>query len=215
MDDINALYRKSLQTQSELNTLLDSVVEQKTQLSIATQQRLSALSSDLRSTVGKMRDLLANLPAANRATWDRRVMNLENDASSMQGQVDKQIGHLYRHEREEQNRKALFGERANAKAGPQDDHSAALNERSSLQKSSEMLDDILGQGKGILDSLVSQNNVLKNAKKKLLDVASAIGVSNSLVGVIDRRQTADKWLVYGGMALTLFILFSLWYLLRF
>merc|ERR1719183_1608242 len=98
-----------------------------------------------------MRQLLSSLPAANRTMWDRRIANLEADASSMQSQIDKQIGHLYRHKKEEADRKELFGDRLNGKAEPQGDMSSLLNERSSLQKSSDMLDDILGQGRGILD----------------------------------------------------------------
>merc|ERR1712087_202862 len=116
----------------------------------------------------------------------------------------------YRSKKDEENRSKLLGQRR--QGAEQDDMTAIANEASKLRQANQDLDNILGQGGSILGNLVNQNQTLKNAKKKLLDVASAIGVSKSLVSVIDRRQTADKWLVYGGMILTLFILFSLWYL---
>ena len=33
----------------------------------------------------------------------------------------------------------------------------------------------------------------------MLDVLNSVGLGNKLLRMIDRRQTGDKWLVYGGM----------------
>lgn len=40
---------------------------------------------------------------------------------------------------------------------------------------------------------------LQSAHRKVLDTLNSIGLSDSLLRVIDRRQTFDKLLVYGGM----------------
>mmetsp|Transcript_93932 Transcript_93932/g.148416 ORF Transcript_93932/g.148416 Transcript_93932/m.148416 type:complete len:219 (-) Transcript_93932:62-718(-) len=215
-DEIHSLSRKFTKTQSEINALLESMSAQKgVTPSIANQQTLSALGTQMNMIVVDMRQQVSGMPTANRTIWDKRTSNFENDAIELQRQIDKQIGHLFKSKKEEEERRALFGDRAGAQGGKgKDEMSNLLNERNALQQSSAMLDDMIRSGTASFDSLVGQNKTLRNAKRKLLDVATSIGVSKSLVGVIDRRMTADKWLVYGGMVLTLFILFSLWYLVR-
>ena len=37
------------------------------------------------------------------------------------------------------------------------------------------------------------------AQRKMLDVLNTVGLSNSLLRVIDRRHKMDRWLTYGGM----------------
>jgi hypothetical protein len=44
------------------------------------------------------------------------------------------------------------------------------------------------------------------AHKKVLDVANTLGLSNSLIRIIERREGMDKLIVYGGMFLTLCLL---------
>ncbi|CAK9046315.1 unnamed protein product [Durusdinium trenchii] len=153
------------------------------------------------------------MPEKGRMSWERKMNRLEEDVSMIQSAVDKQLGTFYRVKKEEENRKKLLGDRKK-RDGPDDQMQGLAKENKSLRDSASALDEVLDQAGSILGNLVNQNKVLKNARRKLLDAANSIGVSQSLVNVIDRRQTGDKWLVYGGMALTLFILFSLWYLLR-
>lgn len=214
-DDVGALYAKSIKCKSEIETLIESIAEKKTaSTDVAAQQRLSALFTDLERTVVSLRT--ESKTHVNKVMWERRCNNLDDDVRNIQQSIDKQLGGLFKRQKEEEDRKALFGngDRSKAGGGAQDDTQALRKEGNALTQAGEMLDDIIGQGRGTLGQIVSQNGVLKNARKKLLDAANVMGVSASLVSVIDRRQTTDKWLVYGGMALTLFVLFSLWYLLK-
>ena len=41
--------------------------------------------------------------------------------------------------------------------------------------------------------------LLQAAQRRALDVINSIGLSDSLLRVIDRRQRMDRWIVYGGM----------------
>lgn len=49
---------------------------------------------------------------------------------------------------------------------------------------------------------------------QVLDVLSAIGLSDSLLRMIDRRQRLDAIIVYGGMMLVVLLLVTLWWLLK-
>jgi hypothetical protein len=52
---------------------------------------------------------------------------------------------------------------------------------------------------------------LQSAKRKALDVLHGLGLSDSLLRVIERRQKVDAWLAYGGMAVVSAILFAAWW----
>eukprot|EP00929_Paragymnodinium_shiwhaense_P029972 TRINITY_DN17069_c0_g1_i1.p1 TRINITY_DN17069_c0_g1~~TRINITY_DN17069_c0_g1_i1.p1 ORF type:complete len:217 (-),score=68.45 TRINITY_DN17069_c0_g1_i1:71-721(-) len=213
-EDASAMYRKAMSLKAELEKELEGFAGKKSgEASVAVQQRLGFQASEFEKLVKGVRHAVEAMPDKGRAMWDRRAANLEEDYTSIQSSIEKQCGHYFRAKKEEDDRKALFGDQERKK-GADDEMSGLLNERNSLNKSSAMLDDALDQGKAILGNLVDQNKVLKGARRKLLDAANVMGISASLVSVIDRRQKGDKWLIYGGMVLTLFVLFSLWYLLR-
>ena len=40
---------------------------------------------------------------------------------------------------------------------------------------------------------------MQSAQRKALDILNSLGLSDSLLRVIDRRQRMDKWITYGGM----------------
>lgn len=66
-----------------------------------------------------------------------------------------------------------------------------------------------------MGSLKTQRSTLKSAHRKVLDVASSLGLSSNLMRLIERRTTADKILVYGGMVLvTLLVALIYWFMLR-
>jgi Golgi SNAP receptor complex protein 2 len=83
---------------------------------------------------------------------------------------------------------------------------ALLAERSSLASSHAMLDEFTAVAGSVLGSLRTQRGVLKSAHRKILNVASTLGLSNSVMRIIERRTTADKILVYGGMVLITLLL---------
>ena len=85
------------------------------------------------------------------------------------------------------------------------------NERNGLAESHGMMDDILAQAQSSLDGLKNQNYMITQTKKRMGALASALGMSNSVVGMIERRHAMDQLIVYGGMALTLFIMVSLYW----
>lgn len=68
-----------------------------------------------------------------------------------------------------------------------------------------MADSLLQQGRSTLDALTGQRAALKGAQRKVLDIANFLGLSNALMRVIERRETSDKVVAYGCMAVTVFL----------
>ena len=83
---------------------------------------------------------------------------------------------------------------------------AFLGERRALQSSSGMVDELAAFGETVLASLREQRGVLKGAHRRVLDVGATLGLSSTLMRVIERRTAGDRILVYGGMACVLLLL---------
>jgi golgi SNAP receptor complex member 2 len=84
----------------------------------------------------------------------------------------------------------------------------------SMRRSGQMVDDLLETGASILGNLNEQKDRFKSAQRKVLSVLDTLGVSQSVLKVIDRRQRMDQIIVYGGMFLITFLIFIFWWFFR-
>lgn len=117
----------------------------------------------------------------------------------------------YQKEQEERDREALLTrrfERNNADTSIAID--AALSHNTKLTDANREMDNLLGHGSGILANLKEQRLTLKNAHKKILDIANTLGLSNTVMRFIERRTTQDKYILYTGMVVTCVIMFLAW-----
>uniref|UniRef100_A0A1I7TZT8 Golgi SNAP receptor complex member 2 n=1 Tax=Caenorhabditis tropicalis TaxID=1561998 RepID=A0A1I7TZT8_9PELO len=73
------------------------------------------------------------------------------------------------------------------------DHELLLNDR--LHSSHNRLDELIGQGSAVLDSLRSQHFSLRGVSQKMHGIGKALGLSNSTLQVIDRRVRED-WIIF-------------------
>jgi len=72
------------------------------------------------------------------------------------------------------------------------------------------IDDIISHGSSIMDSLRNQRGTLKGVKTRMLNMANTLGLSNTVMRLIERRTTEDKLILFGGMIITSVIMFILW-----
>ena len=66
-------------------------------------------------------------------------------------------------------------------------------------------------GGNILDSLRNQRETLKGASRRILDIGNTLGLSNHTMRLIERRLSEDKYVVFGGMFITLLIMIIIIY----
>jgi hypothetical protein len=71
-------------------------------------------------------------------------------------------------------------------------YDAEAGAKISIQRSGGMVDDLLAHGASVLGALGDQKDRLKGAQHKMLDLLNTIGVSASLLRVIDRRCAYRK-----------------------
>ncbi|XP_075471609.1 Golgi SNAP receptor complex member 2 [Ascaphus truei] len=77
-----------------------------------------------------------------------------------------------------------------------------LQFNSSVRNAHRGMDDLLGSGSSILEGLRDQRSTLKGAQKKILDVANMLGLSNTVMRLIEKRAFQDKAIMIGGMLAT-------------
>ena len=95
-----------------------------------------------------------------------------------------------------------------------EDLALEMAENGSLTKSSQMLGEYIAMGQETLTELVSQKERLKSVQRKALDIMNYLGLSNSLMRGVERRDSVDKILVFVGMALILLLLLVIWWYYR-
>eukprot|EP00916_Digyalum_oweni_P007747 GHVL01013040.1.p1 GENE.GHVL01013040.1~~GHVL01013040.1.p1 ORF type:complete len:207 (-),score=24.80 GHVL01013040.1:230-850(-) len=205
MDNVGDVYLRANQLKNDLDKLLRQF-ESGNDQSVATQQRLTGLSYELERTARQLEGLVSKID--NQTIWQRRLARLKEDSATYRMSLEKQLGHLYRAQSEEENRKRLLG------GSQRDEIDSQMRERNSLEESHNMLDHILSQGRNTLSNMSKQNSILKGAKKKVLDIASSVGLSDNLLSVISRRQSVDCWLVIGGILVTLAVFYLSWKLFQ-
>lgn len=115
---------------------------------------------------------------------------------------------------EAQHREDLFGPNRDESIEVLNMFSSYQDEHASLQRSNRMMAENLNVGMAALQRLKEQGSTLSRAQQTLVDLTSRLGISNSLLGVIERREFGNRMLVFGGMACVVIILFFVWYYIR-
>lgn len=124
------------------------------------------------------------------------------------------LHYYHRRQAEEQQRSELLARRTGAADPYRTEDDAEAQTMGRVQNSKRLVEDSLQAGMSILTNMTGQRERLKAAQRKALDVLNTLGLSDSLLRLIERRQRLDSWIVYGGMLLVLFLMVALWWWLR-
>ena len=117
----------------------------------------------------------------------------------------------YQREEEERERELLM---SRVTAQPNEDTSimidAALHHNQRMHSTNRQVDELIGTGTSILSSLRDQRGTLKGIQRRVLDMMTTLGLSNTVMRLIDRRAHQDKFILFGGMLVTCIIMFLVW-----
>eukprot|EP00898_Chlorokybus_atmophyticus_P005966 jgi/Chlat1/6370/Chrsp44S05753 len=162
--------------------------------------------------------------ASRKEIWKRKVEQVAEETDSLRLALDKFISRENRRIRDEQERQDLLRRVVDDKLdgsrlmSEYDEENAA---RSSVANSSRMIEEAFATARGVLSSYADQRDRLKarsylivacaqSAQRKVFDVLNTVGLSSAMLRVIERRQSMDKLLVYGGMLVTLAVVLLIW-----
>lgn len=144
---------------------------------------------------------------SQRDLWKRKVEQIAEEADSMKQSLDKYFLRNQKRMMEAKERADLVGRAKGDSAHILrifDDEAQAM---SSVRNSSRMLEEASATGEAILFKYSEQRDRLKRAQRKALDVLNTVGLSNSVLKLIERRHRVDNWIKYAGMILTIVVVF--------
>eukprot|EP00055_Hartaetosiga_balthica_P002150 m.2909 g.2909 ORF g.2909 m.2909 type:complete len:124 (-) comp1972_c0_seq2:170-541(-) len=96
-----------------------------------------------------------------------------------------------------------------------DDHLTRRPTRDASSKRVEGgIDDLIMQGTKILSDLDEQGEVIKRIKRGLLDIGNTLGLSNTVMRMIEQRSTQDMYILVAGMIITVVIMILVFIYLR-
>ncbi|GJE95860.1 V-snare-domain-containing protein [Phanerochaete sordida] len=89
-----------------------------------------------------------------------------------------------------------------------EDH--ALREHDFINNTGSQLDEFIARGQAVLGDLREQKDIMKGAKKRVLDAANTLGLSRNVIGWIERRSTQDMYIFIVGAIFTFVCFFLIW-----
>lgn len=146
--------------------------------------------------------LIQNEPMKRREDCKRRLLHLRNAHSHIKTSLESWVRRSHAFNFEAQ-KKSLFGS-ADLEGGTISH--AELAENASLTSSSRMMNQYIAIGQETLGNLIGQKERLKNVHRKVHDILNYLGLSNTIMRTVERRDAVDKWIVFGGMALIVLLL---------
>jgi Golgi SNAP receptor complex protein 2 len=166
-----------------------------------------------------MEELVVRETPAQRDVWKRKITELRQECftlqksgeataaySTRQQQQQQRNGNMYGNERDE-----LMLRRRKRRGGDESDLGNLADESTSLQQSHNMVGDLLASGQASLTGLVDQRQRLRGVKRVLVDIGSRLGLSQSTMRIIERRDITDAYLVAAGMVVTCLVIYFVWF----
>lgn len=111
-----------------------------------------------------------------------------------------------RRELEDSEREHLLQRRFQANPETTIELDYSLQHHTQMNNAHQGVDEMLSTGGNILNSLRNQRDLLKGARNKMMSIGSTLGLSDHTMRLIERRMQEDKYVMIGGMFITLFII---------
>ncbi|KAF0747860.1 putative Golgi SNAP receptor complex member 2 [Aphis craccivora] len=83
---------------------------------------------------------------------------------------------------------------------------SSIQHQRSLQRANRGVDDLLESGASILQSLREQRDRLTGTRNRLSGIFGSLRLSNTTMKYIEKRLKEDKYILYGGMAVTILVI---------
>ena len=166
--------------------------------------------NEMNSRLEQLETLAAKESKGRREDCRRRVQHLRNSHQHIKSSLDNFVKRR-NPQGNDALRQELFG---NADLEGGRNVELEIAENSSLTRSEDMVNQYIAIGQQTLEELMSQKDRLKNVQRKVFDILNYLGISNSIMRAVDRRDIVDKWIVIAGMIAILLLIFFIWYYWR-
>jgi golgi SNAP receptor complex member 2 len=162
-----------------------------------------------------MEQLVQRETPAQREVWKRKILDLREDAKSLRRMgedYDRRMNSNMRHQRERDELLRRRKQHTHHSNVDERDMSNLADEGQSLQQSQCMVGDLLASGEASLVGLRGQREKLGGITRTVMNISNRLGLTQSTMRIIERRDITDAYLVLGGMIVTLIVLYVVWFI---
>jgi Golgi SNAP receptor complex protein 2 len=167
-----------------------------------------------------LEELVSRETPSQRAVWKRKLAELRQEhaliSSQQQQAAAARMSRTHRRNVEAaSDREELFLRRRNRRqqegdSTERDMHNLA-EEGQSLEQSQMMVQDHIGRAAASLQELQDQRRRLKGVDRVLFDIGSRLGLTDSTMRIIERRDVTDAYLVAACMVVTCIVIWLAWF----
>ncbi|XP_054711930.1 Golgi SNAP receptor complex member 2-like [Uloborus diversus] len=197
------------------HALLEEVHRYFVRLERSTPEKAPVIENDIQNVLDCINDNLSKLDMlVNKEVPTRRVAarvqvdQLKYDCRHYQTSLQNAVHRRLVREQENREREELLSKKFTTNEQNTTimiDH--ALQHHQSLNNAHRGMDELIGSGSSILTNLREQRVTLKGTHKKILDIANTLGLSNTVMRLIEKRTYQDKYVLFGGMLITCVVMF--------
>lgn len=168
---------------------------------------------ELSRQLDTMEQLVMRERPTQREVWKRKIQELRTDAQGIRRQAahyDKVVNTNVRRQKE---RDELLTRRkqTNFSSSGERDMSNLADEGKSWKQSQYMVDDLIASGEANLNELREQRERMSGVTRFLGQIDDKLGISNSTMKIIERRDITDAYLVAALSLLTLVVIYFTWF----
>jgi golgi SNAP receptor complex member 2 len=160
-----------------------------------------------------MSQLVLRETPSQRDMWKRKILELREDATTIRHQgehYDRIVNTNVRHQKERDELLTRRRQRKIPSSMEERDLNNLAEEAQSWQQSQYLVDDLLANGEASLSSLVEQRQRLRGVTHFLGQIGDRLGISNSTMRIIERRDITDAYFVLGGCTITCCVIYFVW-----
>ncbi|XP_073463759.1 Golgi SNAP receptor complex member 2 isoform X1 [Aquarana catesbeiana] len=200
---MEALYHQSNKHVHEVQSHMGHLETADKQSVHLVENEIQARIDQIFSNLERLEILCSKEPPSKRQNAKLRVDQLKYDVQHLQTALRNFQHRRYAREQQDKEREELLTRNYTTNDSDTSIHiDETLQFNSSVRNAHQGIDDLLGSGTSILEGLRDQRKTLKGAQKKILDVANMLGLSNTVMRLIEKRAFQDKAIMIGGMIFT-------------
>lgn len=176
------------------------------------------LLEELSRQLDMMKEMVLRETPAQREVWKRKIKALQEEASEIrrQGeQYDRLVNTNVRHQKERDElltrRRKVKEQQRGGGGGEEQDLANLADEATSWQQSHYMVNDLIANGEASYEALRNQRRQMTGVSAFLGQIDDRLGISNSTMRIIERRDVTDAYFVLGGCVFTCFVIYFVWF----
>ncbi|XP_071823274.1 Golgi SNAP receptor complex member 2-like [Apostichopus japonicus] len=166
-----------------------------------------SLIEQISSNCERLEIMVNKEPPNRKQNAKLRLDKLKYDCQHYQAALQNIQSIRLQRDQDEQRREELLSRRFTTNDEASITIDAELDHNSSLLNTHRDIDDLTDHGIMTLQNIRDQRGVLKAAHKKMLDVGNVLGLSNTVIRLIEKRGSQDKYILLVGMLVTCVIMY--------